>query len=262
VGLGVVNNAERILSALDTELNKSVELTLYGRAAFVLGYKDAPEEFARSRDIDAILWIGQADELSRTTNFWEAVEAVNREFRDQELYISHLFEEDQVIVTSKWRDQRVRINQTWNKLEVYRLGDVDLFLSKLMRNDPQDIADAQFVADRAGWSQKIIARIIGSARVPDIPEIREQFFICAAHFLRQTRPAKQRVRLSSAAIAAVSYDEEKRTLDVEFRDGETYRYMHVPEFVYRELLKAESAGVFWNAIKDQFDFEKLRVSGF
>jgi len=66
----------------------------------------------------------------------------------------------------------------------------------------------------------------------------------------------KRVRLGSAAIEAVKYDEKKRTLDVEFREGDAYRYMHVPEFVYRELLKAESAGAFWNAIKDQFDYVK------
>jgi lysyl-tRNA synthetase class 2 len=65
------------------------------------------------------------------------------------------------------------------------------------------------------------------------------------------------VRLRSSAIAAVRYDKSKRTLDVEFREGDAYRYLHVPEFVYRELLKAESAGAFWNAIKDQFDYEKL-----
>ena len=67
----------------------------------------------------------------------------------------------------------------------------------------------------------------------------------------------KRVRLSSAAIAAVRYDEKKQALDVEFREGDTYRHMHVPEFVYRELLKAESAGAYWNAIKDQFDYVKL-----
>jgi hypothetical protein len=68
---------------------------------------------------------------------------------------------------------------------------------------------------------------------------------------------KKKVRLSSAAIASVRYDENERTLDVQFREGDAYRYLHVPEFVYRELLKAESAGRFWNAIKDQFDYEKL-----
>jgi KTSC domain-containing protein len=65
------------------------------------------------------------------------------------------------------------------------------------------------------------------------------------------------VRLDSSAIEAVTYDEERRTLDVEFRAGHSYRYMHVPEFVYRALLKAESAGTFWNAVKDQFEHVKL-----
>ena len=67
----------------------------------------------------------------------------------------------------------------------------------------------------------------------------------------------KRVRLDSSAIAAVSYDEKERTLEVEFREGETYRYAHVPEFVYRELLKAESAGAFWNSVKDQYEFVKV-----
>jgi hypothetical protein len=68
---------------------------------------------------------------------------------------------------------------------------------------------------------------------------------------------KQRVKLDSSAIEAVRYDEKRRTLDVEFREGQSYRYMHVPEFVYRELLNAESPGALWNAVKGQFEYEKL-----
>ena len=75
--------------------------------------------------------------------------------------------------------------------------------------------------------------------------------------MRRTQQIKKKVRLASAAIASARYDEKKRTLDVEFRGGDIYRYMHVPEFVYGELLKAESAGAFWNAIKDHFDYKKL-----
>lgn len=67
----------------------------------------------------------------------------------------------------------------------------------------------------------------------------------------------QRVRLDSSAIEAVRYDEKRRTLDVQFRERHSYRYMHVPEFVYRALLNAESAGAFWNAVKDQFEYVKL-----
>jgi hypothetical protein len=68
----------------------------------------------------------------------------------------------------------------------------------------------------------------------------------------------KRVPLDSTAIAAVTYEEQNRTLDVEFREGETYRYFHVPEFVYQELLKAESAGAFWNSVKDQYEFVLLK----
>ena len=67
----------------------------------------------------------------------------------------------------------------------------------------------------------------------------------------------QRVTLDSSAIEAVTYNETKRTLDVEFREGHSYRYMHVPDFIYHALLNAESAGAFWNSVKDQFDYVKL-----
>jgi KTSC domain len=69
----------------------------------------------------------------------------------------------------------------------------------------------------------------------------------------------KRVPLDSSAIAAAKYDEKQRTLDIEFREGETYRYFHVPEFVYQELLKAESAGAFWNSVKDQYEFVLLET---
>ena len=68
---------------------------------------------------------------------------------------------------------------------------------------------------------------------------------------------KQRVILDSTAIEAVRYDEKRRTLDIEFREGHSYRYIHVPEFVYRGLLNAESAGAFWNSVKDRFEYIQL-----
>ena len=74
---------------------------------------------------------------------------------------------------------------------------------------------------------------------------------------RSIRRIAQRLRLDSSAIEAVRYDGNEKTLDVEFREGHSYRYMHVPEFIYRGLLNAESAGAFWNAVKDQFEYVKL-----
>jgi KTSC domain len=74
---------------------------------------------------------------------------------------------------------------------------------------------------------------------------------------RSIRRITQRVTLDSSVIKSVTYNETNQTLDVEFREGHSYRYMHVPEFLYRELLNAESAGAFWNAVKNQFEYVKL-----
>ena len=67
----------------------------------------------------------------------------------------------------------------------------------------------------------------------------------------------ERVKLSSSPIEAVTYDENQHTLVVEFRGGDNYRYFDVPEMVYRELLNAESAGAFWNQVKDNYAYVKL-----
>jgi hypothetical protein len=178
-------HAERLLDALDGELNAPAELTLYGRAALSLGFENPPPEYAASRDVDAVLWLGQAEELARRSNFWEAVTKVNEQFRDQELYLSHLFEEDQVILTPTWRENRLLIPKSWERLTIYRLGNIDLFLSKLMRDDPLDYADARFVVERAGLDQRAIEGAIATARVPAVPEVQEQFKLCAARFLEE-----------------------------------------------------------------------------
>jgi hypothetical protein len=67
----------------------------------------------------------------------------------------------------------------------------------------------------------------------------------------------ERVGLNSSAIEAFTYDENRRALVVEFRDGDSYRYFDVPETVYHELLEADSAGAFWNQVKDNYTFAKL-----
>ena len=101
-----MNYALLILNELDNSSTSSVELTLYGRAALQFGFKNALPEFAVSRDVDAILFLGQAEYLSEHTNFWDAVTMVNNKLAEQELYISHFFEENQVILSPDWRTGR------------------------------------------------------------------------------------------------------------------------------------------------------------
>jgi hypothetical protein len=65
--------------------------------------------------------------------------------------------------------------------------------------------------------------------------------------------------LSSSAIARIAYDEESRTLRVEFRNGRVYEYFDLPRNVYEELLTAPSAGryVTYN-IKDVYRYARAK----
>ena len=179
-----MTHAEQILRRLDAHLTSRVELTLYVRAALSLGFPEPSPEYALSRDVDAVLWLGQAEDLNENTNFWEAVENTNRELGDRDLYVSHFFVEDQVILLPDWRTNRIALPGTWSHLVLFRLGDVDLLLTKLMRDDPIDQADARFIVERAALSEAAIRAAIARARVPGAAEIREQFASAADRLLR------------------------------------------------------------------------------
>jgi hypothetical protein len=50
--------------------------------------------------------------------------------------------------------------------------------------------------------------------------------------------------VKSSNVRAVGYDEENKTLTVEFRSGGIYQYPGVPPEMYADLLAAESVGRF------------------
>ena len=63
---------------------------------------------------------------------------------------------------------------------------------------------------------------------------------------------------NSSNIASVGYDPETQTMEVEFTNGNVYQYFDVPQAVYEELMRAESAGTFLNAqVKGVFRYTKL-----
>jgi len=185
MGIGSMSNAERLLNRLDELLDVPVDLTLYGRAALLLGYPDPKREYALSLDVDVVLWIGQAEELERCGNFWTALEQINDEFEEDGLYMTHLFDEDQVVLRPTWRNERVAITKPYRHLDLHRLADADLLLSKMMRYDPTDLDDLAFVVGRSGLGPDDVAVIIGQARLPDSDEIHEQVELCRAWLVRQ-----------------------------------------------------------------------------
>lgn len=52
----------------------------------------------------------------------------------------------------------------------------------------------------------------------------------------------KRTSVSSSNVASVGYDEETKTLEVEFHNGAVYQYHSVPKSEYQGLLHAASVG--------------------
>ncbi|MBN1864507.1 MAG: hypothetical protein JW808_06365 [Victivallales bacterium] len=181
----MLSNSIRLLTRLDELLESPADITLYGRAALELGFPNPKHEYSRSLDVDIVLWMGQAEELQKSGNFWDALQMVNDEFAEGGLYISHLFEEHQVILSPDWKTNRVAVSLPTSKLKLFRLSDTDLLLSKLMRYDPTDLDDVLFIVKSADLSTNDISMALKSARIPDIPEIHEQFELCKKWLVSQ-----------------------------------------------------------------------------
>jgi KTSC domain len=64
----------------------------------------------------------------------------------------------------------------------------------------------------------------------------------------------ERQAVSSRAISSVGY--LAGTLEIEFVDGDVYRYFLVPRGLFVEFMRAESKGAFFNErIRDRFPTE-------
>jgi hypothetical protein len=59
-------------------------------------------------------------------------------------------------------------------------------------------------------------------------------------------------------IASLGYDAEGTILEIEFRNGRTYQYFDVPEFLYRGFAIASSKGRYFSQrIDGRFAFEEI-----
>lgn len=66
-----------------------------------------------------------------------------------------------------------------------------------------------------------------------------------------------RTQLHSTSLKGAAYCSHKALLELEFRSGAIYRFGGVPEATYRELLRAESKGVYFNHhIRNRFPHTK------
>jgi hypothetical protein len=186
-----MNNPLRILQTLDRHLTAPAELTLFGRAALVLGYAGSPAALAATHDVDAILplsWLAAADE---NVDFWQAQQRANAELEPAGLYLTHLFRETEVILTPDWLAHRVRLPLQLAHLSVFRPATVDLILTKMARGDENDLADIRFLLRQEPISADELRAAFQCARVPGVPEIEELFRAAQPKVLvivRQSKP--------------------------------------------------------------------------
>lgn len=156
-----MDNPSLILQTVDRRLDHEVRLVIYGRAAVCLGFDSPPPESARTEDVDAIISVTQSVELKNDPVFWDAIEAANVEIAEKGLYITHLFNEDDIFLRNDWNAHVVPVSRPLLRwLQLYRPATVDLVLSKMMRgSDPQDMADAAFMIlhDRITEDQLLVA---------------------------------------------------------------------------------------------------------
>jgi hypothetical protein len=181
-----MTNAEIIATTLDGLLDHEATLVVYGRASIALGFNNVPEAIGRSLDMDVILRFSQAQQLDADDQFWSAQAEVNTVLEKQGLYMTHLFEEDQVFLRPEWEQHIVPVLRPPTRwLKLFRPHTIDLILTKMMRgNDPQDMSDVAFLIEHDGITSEQMEPAFATVRMPDIQELRDAF-ACALPNVRK-----------------------------------------------------------------------------
>ena len=185
-----MNHPEHILRTLDGHLKHPTRVILYGRAALALGYPDAPPTFQATMDVDAILPEIEMHTIEADESFWNAIELTNQELEPSGLYITHLFTDAQVILRPQWLSLIVPVPLTGlRQLAPFRPSTEDLILTKMMRVDPQDRNDIQFLISHTNLTPATLEPLLSHARVPPIEEIQQAFQSNATWLQSLMRPA-------------------------------------------------------------------------
>lgn len=172
-----MTNAEIIANTLDGLLDHEVRLVVYGRASIALGFDDVPDTVGRSLDMDVILRFSNAKELDADDQFWNAQAELNERLKKQGLYMTHLFDEDQVFLRPEWEQHIVPVLRPPTRwLKLFRPHAIDLILTKMMRgNDPQDMQDVEFLIRHDHITSEQMEPAFATVRMPDIQELRDAF---------------------------------------------------------------------------------------
>lgn len=185
------DNPSLILQTLDARLDHAVELTLIGKSALWLGFDNVPAAYSVTQDVDTVVPAQQSEQMNDDLAFWDALTAANAELQPLGIYLTHIFEEWQIIMRREWLIHRVPIRRpALTHLRLFRPATLDLILSKMMRgDDPQHMEEIRWMIAIDKISSPDLESAFASAHVPDDEEVMQAFEIAKSCVLAMTNRA-------------------------------------------------------------------------
>lgn len=167
------DNPSHILRTLDAQLSHPVDLTLIGKAAIWLGFDSPPDDYGSTLDVDAVVPASESAALDQDVVFWEALTQANAALESMNLYLTHIFEEEQIFLRPDWAAHRVGISRLeLKRIRLFRPATLDLILTKMMRGaDPTHMEEIQWMISQDRITRDSMLACLAVARLPeDSPE--------------------------------------------------------------------------------------------
>jgi serine/threonine protein kinase len=89
--------------------------------------------------------------------------------------MTHLFSDAQVILSPRWLEDIIAIQSSSRHISLFRPCSADLILTKMMRVDPIDRADIEFLLKQDDLDFSELEQKLKSAVIPNIDEFKEAF---------------------------------------------------------------------------------------
>ena len=169
------SSTKRILATLDKYLSSEIDLVVYGKSALHLLF-EGDRRISLTNDVDIIVPELQVQVFDKRIDFWDAVEKTNQDLEKSSLYLTHIFDEKQIILQPNWYSNKVKIQtDELNYLNIFVPSPLDLILTKMMRVDPLDRSDIVFIFENAEIKSQELRNYCIEAVCPDQEEIRDAF---------------------------------------------------------------------------------------
>lgn len=164
----VMRNSAFILETLDQCLDLRLDVTIHllGGAALDLVY--GIERF--SEDVDCICTLTEARTIDSDT-FQNAVANANEMLEPQGLYLTHIFDEDELVHLPDWTSRLTTPPPdapTFCRFDYNAVSAEDIILSKLTRFDEKDKLDIAALMRSRAITREMIDALIPLVVVPDV----------------------------------------------------------------------------------------------